>query len=86
MLAGPISYVVGDGVTLVSGADETAKDVYRVLHDRGLAAVGGVPRHRFRATGDAGLFADLGRRFLGPEIQAVETATVGDVPSNGYRA
>lgn len=85
LLTGPISYVVGDGVTLVSSADETAKDVYRVLHDRSLAAVGGAPGHRFRATGDAGLFADLGRRFLGPEIQAVEVALVGDVPNNGHR-
>ena len=31
LLTGVISYVVGDGVTLVSSADETAKDVYRVL-------------------------------------------------------
>jgi glutamate racemase len=83
LLTGPISYVVGDGVTLVSSADETAKDVYRILHDRSLAAVGGAPEHRFRATGDAGLFAQLGRRFLGPEIEAVEVAVVGDVSTNG---
>ena len=62
LLTGPISYVVGNGVTLVSSADETAKDVYRILHDRGLAAVGGdarapVPRHRRRE-----LFAQLGRQ------------------------
>ena len=38
LLTGAISYVVGDGVTLVSSADETAKDVYRILHDLGLAA------------------------------------------------
>ncbi|GAA0579270.1 glutamate racemase [Actinomadura livida] len=75
LLAGVISYVVGDGVTLVSSADETAKDVYRVLHDRGLARAEATPRprHRFRATGDPGVFAELGRRFLGPEIGSVET-------------
>jgi glutamate racemase len=83
LLTGPISYVVGNGVTLVSSADETAKDVYRILHDRGLAAVGGAPEHRFRATGDASVFAQLGRRFLGPEIEAVEVAVVGDVSTNG---
>ena len=33
LLAGAISYVMGDAVTLVSSADETAKDVYRVLAD-----------------------------------------------------
>ncbi|MES9536037.1 MULTISPECIES: glutamate racemase [unclassified Actinomadura] len=75
LLAGVISYVVGDGVTLVSSADETAKDVYRVLHDRGLARAEAKPRprHRFRATGDPAVFAELGRRFLGPEIGPVES-------------
>ncbi|WP_067452933.1 glutamate racemase [Actinomadura macra] len=74
-LTGVISYVVGDGVTLVSSADETAKDVYRVLHDRGLARAESMPEpcHRFRATGDPEVFATLGRRFLGPEIGSVET-------------
>ncbi|MBT2209179.1 MULTISPECIES: glutamate racemase [Actinomadura] len=78
LLTGAISYVVGDGVTLVSSADETAKDVYRVLHDRGLARAEPTPEpaHRFRATGDPGVFAALGRRFLGPEIGAVETGAV----------
>ena len=80
LLTGAISYVMGNDVTLVSSADETAKDVYRVLHDRGLAAQGGTPRHRFRATGDGTLFEDLGRRFLGPEIGVVERALVGDIP------
>ncbi|GIH27273.1 glutamate racemase [Acrocarpospora phusangensis] len=82
LLTGAISYVVGDGVTLVSSAEETAKDVYRVLHDRGLSRSAAVPRHRFRATGDPAPFALLGRRFLGPEIQAVEMAAVGDVPES----
>lgn len=82
LLTGVISYVVGDGVTLVSSADETAKDVYRVLHDRGLARAEDrrAPGHRFRATGDPGIFAALGRRFLGPEIGLVEEAR-----GSGYR-
>lgn len=76
LLAGVISYVVGDGITLVSSADETAKDVYRVLHDRGLVRAESlpVPAHRFCATGDPDVFAAHGRRFLGPEIGRVETA------------
>ncbi|MCT9929130.1 glutamate racemase [Planotetraspora sp. A-T 1434] len=78
LLAGALSYVAGDEVTLVSSADETAKDVYRILHDRGLSSGAGTPLHRFRATGDTALFAQLGQRFLGPEIQAVELAAVGE--------
>ncbi|TNY38341.1 glutamate racemase [Thermomonospora catenispora] len=74
LLTGVISYVVGDGVTLVSSAEETAKDVYRVLQDEGLArpAGGAPPEHRFCVTGDPEVFAALGRRFLGPEIGRVE--------------
>lgn len=84
LLTGAISYVAGDGLTLVSSADETAKDVFRVLQDRGLAAANdAVPAYRFRATGDTALFAQLGRRFLGPEIQSVEVAPVGGVSPNG---
>lgn len=79
LLAGVISYVAGDGVTLVSSADETAKDVYRVLHDHGLARAEGSaePHHRFQSTGDPAPFGILGRRFLGPEIGLVEPAIVG---------
>ena len=52
MLAGLIGLVMGDGVTLVSSADETAKEVYRVLTEQDLlrtdaAAAGApVPGHR----------------------------------------
>ncbi len=73
LLTGVISYVMGDGVTLVSSAEETAKDVYRILSAEGLLRPPGLPapRHRFLATGDPAEFTRLGRRFLGPEIGAV---------------
>ncbi|WP_417553647.1 glutamate racemase [Microbispora sp. NBC_01189] len=77
LLTGALSYVAGDGVTLVSSAEETAKDVYRILHDRGLSNGAGVPGHRFRATGDTELFERLGQRFLGPELQSVERTSPG---------
>ncbi len=73
LLTGMISLVVGDAVTLVSSAEETAKDVYRVLETQGLGRDPDAPPavHRFLATGDSEPFARLGRRFLGPEIAAV---------------
>ena len=40
LLTGVISYVMGNDVTLVSSAEETAKDVYRTLVARGLTAAG----------------------------------------------
>ncbi len=74
LLTGVVSYVMGDGVTLVSSAEETAKDVYRVLAEHGLARDPSLasPVHRFVATGDPQDFAALGHRFLGPEIGLVE--------------
>jgi glutamate racemase len=73
LLTGMISLVMGDGVTLVSSAEETAKDVYRVLVREGLERPDDAapPRHRFLATGDPAPFAKVGRRFLGPEMGEV---------------
>ena len=73
LLTGVISYVMGNNVTLVSSADETAKDLYRVLAEHQLSRTEkSAPRHRFVATGDANNFATLARRFLGPEVVTVE--------------
>jgi glutamate racemase len=78
MLTGVISWVMGDQVTLVSSAEETAKDVYKALatHDAFRDPELPEPPHRFLATGDPLPFSDLGRRFLGPEIADVEVATL----------
>jgi glutamate racemase len=75
LLTGVLSYVMGNGVTLVSSAEETAKDVFRVLVANGmLREPGALPRHLFLATGDPEPFERLGRRFLGPEVVRVERA------------
>ena len=76
LLTGAIGYVMGEGVTLVSSAEETAKDVYRTLVAEGLVRDSALPPpvHRFTATGDPQAFERLGRRFLGPEIGTVERA------------
>ena len=81
LLTGVISYVMGESVTLVSSAEETAQDVYRELvrHDLENVDPGAereagetaLQRHRFMATGDADQFELLARRFLGPEVSGV---------------
>ncbi len=72
LLTGVLSYVLGDGVTLVSSAEECAKDVYRTLVERGLErGPGADPQHRFLTTGQPGEFEAIGRRFLGPEMDRV---------------
>ncbi|MEP6815663.1 MAG: glutamate racemase [Marmoricola sp.] len=85
LLTGVISYVLGDAVTLVSSAEETAKDAYRVLVERGIdhdtaAGADAVPAHRFLTTGQPGEFEAIGRRFLGPELQQV--SQFGHAPRN----
>lgn len=75
LLTGVISYVMGNDVTLVSSADETAKDLYRVLVEEDLLNVDEAkPKHRFVATGDPKAFASLARRFLGPEVVDVSSS------------
>ena len=76
LLTGAISYVMGDGVTLVSSAEETAKDAYRMLVAGDLLRAEGLPepKHRFLTTGDPSQFQELSRRFLGPEVFGVEAA------------
>ena len=71
LLTGAISMIAGDNITLVSSAEETAKDVYRTLveHDLLRDASLPAPRHEFLATGAP--FTALARRFLGPEVSEV---------------
>lgn len=73
LLTGLLSYVMGDGVTLVSSAEETAKDVFRTLVAKDLVRDSTLPEphHAFGATGDPLAFERIGRRFLGPEIGQV---------------
>jgi glutamate racemase len=75
LLTGVLQIVMGDGVTLVSSAEETAKDVLRVLTEDELLRAGAEePEHRFSATGDPVSFARLARRFLGPSLAATVPA------------
>jgi glutamate racemase len=73
LLTGVLQLVMGDDVTLVSSAEETAKDVVRVLtrHDLLRAPDSTEPLdHRFRCTGPPQPFARLAQRFLGPLVAA----------------
>jgi glutamate racemase len=86
LLTGLLSVVMGDSVTLVSSAEETAKDVYRVLFSNDLLRADDAtpPQHEFRATGDSDSFVRLSRRFLGPEVAAVAAAAPTDSRLSPY--
>lgn len=74
LLQGAIGYVMGEAVALVSSAEETARDLYRVLVKNNLLRdpKSGKPRYEFLATGSIDNFQKLAQRFLGPEVEAVE--------------
>jgi glutamate racemase len=75
LLSGLISVVMGPDTVLISSAEETAKDVYAgLLRDDLLRADPSPPRHEFLTTGDPDSFRELGRLFLGPEIDGVGRA------------
>ena len=72
LLTGVIQLVMGDSVTLVSSAEESAKDVVRVLTERDLLRTSDTPTvHEFHCTGPEQPFARLAERFLGPSVPSV---------------
>ena len=77
LLTGLLSVVMGDSVTLVSSAEETAKDVYKVLTqtDRLRPDDSAAPRHVFRTTGASEAFVRLSHRFLGLEVSDLPEVT-----------
>ncbi|HYH27237.1 MAG TPA: glutamate racemase, partial [Actinomycetota bacterium] len=78
LLAGLLQLVCGPDVVLVSSAEETAKDVYAVMTERGLAAPTGEAKHTFLSTGDAARFAELATVFLGPEIDSASVTALSE--------
>jgi glutamate racemase len=76
LISGAIGYTLGPDVAIVSSADETARDLYRVLVNKELLRdeKAGKPKHEFLATGDVSTFAPLAKRFLGPEVANVQQA------------
>lgn len=90
LLAGPISYVMGRNVALVSSSEETAKDVYRELAARNLlhtdtqAAVGSSDDDGAAGTGVAGGVA--GSAAFGADGAAQGAATMGGSGVGGANA
>jgi glutamate racemase len=73
LLTGVLSYVLGDGVTLVSSADECAKAVFAELTMRGLTHdQPRVPSYRFWTTGSPEAFEGIGHRLMGGLVAGVE--------------
>lgn len=90
LLAGPISYVMGRNVALVSSSEETAKDVYRelaardLLHSDTQAAVGSGDDDGAAGTGVAGGVA--GSAAFGADGAAQGAAAMGGSGVGGANA
>jgi glutamate racemase len=81
-LAETISEVMGKGVALISSADETAREISTILHDRGrLANNDQLPVHQFFCSGDARMFRAIAQQWLGEQIEL--TPVVWQVPKIG---
>ena len=64
-------YLMGSGVKLINSADATASEVRDVLIENNISrSVDDEVKssHEFYSSGDVQHFAELGRRFLGPEL------------------
>lgn len=80
LLSGIIQLAMGEHVTLVSSAEETAKELVRVLTERDLLRPhDAAPRCGSSTTGDPEEFTRLAARFLGPSITNVEPVPVTPV-------
>ncbi len=81
LLTGVISYVLGEGVTLVSSAGACARTTYTTLTRLGL--VHDEPRsatRTFLTTGDAENFNGVGRRLMGDFVSGAETIGIPLAP------
>lgn len=78
-LKSKIKQVMGTKVTLISSADETAREISAVLHQKGqLASADHIPVHQFFCSGDAELFQQIAISWLGDQIKI--TPVVWQVP------
>ncbi|MGD8188761.1 glutamate racemase [Brevibacillus ginsengisoli] len=70
LLAPLISEVMGDSISIISSAEETARELstilsMRNLHNSSFTSV----NHRFFTSGDADIFREIGEEWLGFEIE-----------------
>jgi glutamate racemase len=78
-LADLIQECMGPGVTLISSADQTARDISTLLYHNGqLASSRELPVHRFFCSGDPQTFQAISQEWLNEEINV--TPVVWQVP------
>ena len=73
-----LARVLGPGVALIDSAEETARETARVLAERGIEAPprGPLPSLRVLVTDAPAAFLRQAERFLGEQLEGVETLTL----------
>ncbi|MBP1154714.1 MULTISPECIES: glutamate racemase [unclassified Paenibacillus] len=75
-----ISSVMGPEVTLISSADETAREISTILYHKGMLVTSGtIPVHQFSCSGDPVLFKKIAQSWLNEQIKV--TPVVWQVPN-----
>ena len=85
LLKGVIGEVMGDGVTLISSAEEVAKEAKEMLARKNELKKDdqNLPIYQFLSTGDGNKFLTLGKRFLGREIKQAEEISLAQLEGEG---
>lgn len=77
LLKNTIQKVLGGGVTLVDSAEETAKEIERVLGEKDLLKTGGgTPSREYYLTDVSDSFVSVAGRFLGEKIESIEMVDI----------
>ncbi|HWR58090.1 MAG TPA: glutamate racemase [Thermodesulfovibrionales bacterium] len=78
LLKDVIGKVMGDGIALIDSATETVREIRKVLTEYGMKGdPASGPARVFYVTDSAERFRKVGGRFLGQEIEQIETINVG---------
>ncbi len=73
LLSKNIQKAMGEDVQLINSAEETAREVTEILERKNQLRQNSKPSYRFISTDGNSKFHKLGTRFLGKEIERVET-------------
>lgn len=80
LLAAALGAVLGDGVTLIDPAEETAAQVSEMIAGRSPGPSSGPAQHAFFLSDVPATFEEVGRRFLGRDLGPVERIEQTDLP------
>lgn len=83
LLKDTISRVMGPKVALIDSAESTAREVKKVLEERGMKNLGERPgTHRFFVTDSPERFVTVGRRFFGERLEGAELAQLTELSAH----